>query len=175
MTIEACAGGTTTPLQSCQLFGRQWLRLSGWQLTGRNGIGPEIKINETFAARLAGPNTMIDRHAVRNPKKIEINIKISSIRSVVLGNSVGGVGRILCVCRTKITNLGCSINRFSKGDASILIGPIEVKHGGGVTYQDSSIRTTEPCPVLLPPLLSLDSLLHGDNADGGAYRDWLID
>lgn len=81
----------------------------------------------------------------------------------------------MCVCRTKITNLGCSINRFSKGDASILIGPIEVKHGGGVTYQDSSIRTTEPCPVLLPPLLLLDSLLHGDKADGGAYRDWLID
>lgn len=119
---------------------------------------------------------MIDRHAVRNPNNIEINIKISSIRSVVLGSSVGG-GRenLVYVCRTKITNLGCSINRFSKGDASILIGPIEVKHGGGVTYQDSSIRTTEPCPVLLPPLLLLDSLLHGDNADGGAYRDWLID
>lgn len=79
---------------------------------------------------------------------------------------------------TKITNLGCSINRFSKGDASILIGPIEVKHGGGVTYQDSSISTPEPRPLPLPPLPPLLSLPLGEIAAAaatttGAYSDWL--
>lgn len=36
--------------------------------------------------------------------------------------------------------LGCSINRFSKGEVSIITGPDEVKHGGGVTNHDSSIE-----------------------------------
>lgn len=36
--------------------------------------------------------------------------------------------------------LGCSISRFSSGDVSTLTGPVDVKHGGGVTYHDSSIE-----------------------------------
>lgn len=38
------------------------------------------------------------------------------------------------------TYLGCSMSKFSSGDVSTLIGPVEVKHGGGVTYHDSSIE-----------------------------------
>lgn len=47
--------------------------------------------------------------------------------------------RIYTKSRT-LSNLGCSISRFSNGDISMMIGPVDVKHGGGVTNQDSSIE-----------------------------------
>lgn len=42
--------------------------------------------------------------------------------------------------------LGCSISRFSNGDVTISMGPVDVKHGGGVTNHDSPIHEA----VLMP-------------------------
>lgn len=58
------------------------------------------------------------------------------------GGGVGGLGVVVTpVARLYTDMLGCSISKFSSGDVSTVTGPVEVKHGGGVTNHDSS--TTE--------------------------------
>ena len=50
----------------------------------------------------------------------------------------------------------------------MLIGPIEVKHGGGVTYQDSSMVFVLPGPCL-GARLAAPSSRFGETT----YRDWV--
>lgn len=58
--------------------------------------------------------------------------------------------------------LGCSMSRFSSGDVSSVIGPAEVKHGGGVTNHDSSI-----------PILGNDDVEDVLSKGSASFSSWM--
>lgn len=77
--------------------------------------------------------------------------------------------RLTTTTPCQFTHLGCSINRFSYGDISILMGPMEVKHGGGVTNHDSSIFLLSfPMPL---PFIAFVTSFSGVRAGDATYNE----
>lgn len=85
-----------------------------------------ILLRALVFARLLHGSEMIDGHATNAKDKID-----HFHFFLFFGNSQGLLNE---------TYLGCSMSKFSSGDVSTLTGSVEVKHGGGVTYHDSSIE-----------------------------------